>query len=202
MVHPFTRQLQREFVSVENKNILFDLVREFNADARFLIECMSIPEPNSGCWLWLGIQNPYGRLKYRGMNFLAHHMSFMAHFNQRILEAQVICHRCDTPACVNPNHLFIGTQKDNIIDAIKKGRVVVPERTDTPKYSKETKDQMREDFRNGMRVSDIVRKYKIPRSTVNKIVSKYKKPPRFKKVDTIPEETKIYIRKSCETIKR
>lgn len=87
----------------------------------------STPEPNTGCWLW---DNPtevnpgffYGVVNVEKKNIYAHRASYKA-FVGEIIPGLVICHKCDTPACVNPDHLFMGTQKDNMQDASKKGRL-------------------------------------------------------------------------------
>lgn len=83
----------------------------------------SMPEPNSGCWLWLeGVNRTgYGRVRWNGRAQLAHRLSFAA-ANGPIPSGRVICHRCDNPGCINPDHLFCGTAHDNSADMRRKGR--------------------------------------------------------------------------------
>lgn len=81
------------------------------------------PEPNSGCWLWLGFLNEdgYGYIRHHAKQMGAHRYSYMR-FNGPIPEGMYVCHTCDVPSCVNPDHLFLGTQTDNMRDMERKGR--------------------------------------------------------------------------------
>lgn len=83
------------------------------------IEFYSVPEPNSGCMLWLAncYPNGYGRLGHMG----AHRASYLSSIGP-IPAGLFVCHKCDVPSCVNPGHLFLGTALDNAQDRDKKGR--------------------------------------------------------------------------------
>lgn len=98
-------------------------------------EAKWIPEPNSGCWLWEGAAAYYGRSRsaaaLRGSFHLGlpgHRQKMLAHqaswiiYRGTIPPGLCVCHSCDTPLCVNPAHLFVGTQMDNVTDHIMKGR--------------------------------------------------------------------------------
>lgn len=80
----------------------------------------TIPEPNSGCWIWLGSldRKGYGRI---GGHTLAHRRIY-SELVGAIPSGLCLCHRCDTPACVNPEHFFLGTRADNNFDMFRKGR--------------------------------------------------------------------------------
>ena len=92
---------------------------------RFDMKWEAIPE--SGCWIWTGSSsNGYGQIwdgaKYEG----AHRISYILHKGEipdlDQYHGMCVCHTCDTSYCVNPDHLFLGTHKENIEDMINKGR--------------------------------------------------------------------------------
>lgn len=75
------------------------------------------------CWLWHGSKNNagYGSIGFRKKSIMAHRLSWRLHFGN-IPAGQVVMHKCDNPGCVNPDHLQLGTYRDNARDAIDKGR--------------------------------------------------------------------------------
>lgn len=86
-----------------------------------------MPEPNSGCWLWLSSNGGeghrgYGRVYFRRKQWLAHRVSWTL-YRGEIPDNLYILHKCDMPRCVNPDHLFVGTLSDNSQDMVRKGRV-------------------------------------------------------------------------------
>lgn len=74
------------------------------------------------CWEWTaGIRNGYGAFKLNGKAIDAHRVSYEA-YNGEIPKGKIICHTCDNPKCVNPEHLYAGTYADNVHDMIKRNR--------------------------------------------------------------------------------
>ena len=84
---------------------------------------------SDGCWLWTGhTVRGYGEIGLggrAGRNLKAHRVSWEL-ANGPIPPGLLVCHHCDTPACVNPAHLFLGTVRDNALDASRKGRLNQP----------------------------------------------------------------------------
>jgi hypothetical protein len=83
---------------------------------------------DSGCWEWTGSVHPSvgrGYISVNGRGTLAYRASYEA-FVGPISDGLQINHHCDNPLCINPEHLYAGTQKDNIRDAIERGRAVLP----------------------------------------------------------------------------
>jgi hypothetical protein len=81
-------------------------------------------EPNTGCWLWTGAYtwNGYGRFHLIGKGVVRAHRHSYEMKCGKIPEGLVACHKCDQPACCNPDHIFIGTQQDNVDDREYKNR--------------------------------------------------------------------------------
>ena len=82
-----------------------------------------MPEPNSGCVLWIeGVNRAgYGWVRWEGRARLAHRLSYAGAFGPIPFGLHVL-HKCDVPSCINPAHLFLGTQADNNADMRAKGR--------------------------------------------------------------------------------
>ena len=124
---------------------------------------------DSGCWMWIAATdaNGYGKFGIGRKAFYAHRVSWEIH-NGPIPEGMFICHRCDTPGCVNPSHLFIGTQSDNMRDCAEKGRAVDNSGEKSPAAKLNANDVLEIRAASGTH-REIASKYHINHSQVTRI---------------------------------
>ncbi len=130
----------------------------------------------TGCWEWKGAKyrGGYGHFR-RNVGGLwkmskAHRYAY-EHFVGPLPPNLLVCHSCDNPSCVNPEHLFLGTSRDNVRDMIKKGRATLPRNPKHNLLDFETAQKMREDYKNGMKQHEISDKYKHSRAQVCRVVN-------------------------------
>jgi hypothetical protein len=134
----------------------------------------SIQDPVSGCWEWQHSMSKwgYGMVRRNGRNMHSHRASYIA-FNGPIPSGMVICHKCDNRKCVNPDHLFVGTQKENLADARMKGRMFDPpqrrgEQNNKSKLSEADVAKIRSMVSCGIGKTAIGRMFGIHRETVRR----------------------------------
>lgn len=137
--------------------------------ARFLEKVTST---NGGCWLWGGHRHKrgYGSFYFRGKDFRAHRASWILHKGE-IPDGLLVCHSCDTPACVNPGHLFLGTAKENAQDMVAKKRCF-GEAQGSAKLRNEQVIEIREKYERGAKQTHLAREYGVNHSLVSLIVRK------------------------------
>jgi len=133
----------------------------------------AIPEPNSGCWLWLGGVNHkgYGTFKWSsGKTKLAHRASWEVSKGE-IPKGILVCHKCDNPACVNPDHLFLGTDKDNSDDKLRKGREarLAGETNPRARITENQVNTILEDIGRGRTLQSLADEYGVHRNTIHQI---------------------------------
>lgn len=141
-----------------------------NVSQRFEMKVM--PEPNSGCHLWTAYTSKggYGRFGINGDVLDAHRVSYEMYVAQ-IPSGMCVLHKCDVPSCVRPDHLFLGTQKENLLDMTSKGRrsCARGEKSGATKLTERLVAEIRKDARTHR---EIAVAYGIGKSTVGAIKSR------------------------------
>lgn len=151
--------------------------------------------PGMACWVWTGPRknNGYGVASFRKKSFSAHRAMY-TRFKGEIGENMLVCHTCDNPWCVNPEHLFLGTPADNMTDKVMKNRQSKgPEHAKTFMNSEKFKtrhprgerhgmsklsDAQREEIvgllGSGMSQRDVAKMYEVHQATISNIHRNWK----------------------------
>ncbi len=125
------------------------------------------PESNSGCWLWTGAVDQFGYGSLTDKTKIAHRRSWEL-YRGEIPKGMCVLHHCDVPSCVNPDHLFLGTRRDNNSDRDGKGRHVrlLGENHGMSKLNAEIVRRIRKDSRYCV---DIAETYGVNPSTIQRV---------------------------------
>jgi hypothetical protein len=136
----------------------------------------------SGCWEWRGARNEngYGVIGRGGRgegNHKAHRVSYQFFNKIELTVEQCVCHKCDTPWCVNPHHLFVGTKKENHEDMRNKGRgrnppIHIGEKSSHAKLTNKQVIEMRQLAKLGSKIKDLAARYGVERHTVSGIIKR------------------------------
>ncbi len=128
------------------------------------------------CWEWLGCKdkNGYGQFRVNNKTYKSHRISWILE-NGDIPENYCICHSCDNPLCCNPNHLFLGTHKDNIADRDKKGRQAIRNGIKNGNHKKIDQEilEIRQKYLTGLYTQkDLAEEYGVSQTQISFIVNK------------------------------
>lgn len=128
-----------------------------------------IPVTESGCWLWLGgcDEDGYGKAKVNKKHIRAHRWAWML-FCGEIPANLWVLHRCDVPSCVNPDHLFLGTNLENVDDRERKGRGYAMPIHREPKVTEAQVLEIRK-LRGLVRQVDLGKRFGIHNSQISRI---------------------------------
>lgn len=133
-------------------------------------------DPNK-CWIWQGYIHPsgYGKAHWRGKTVIASRVSYMIH-NGPIPKDMFVCHDCpggDDSRCVNPAHLFLGTQADNMADMIAKGRKARGEASGRNKLTEAQVIEIRQKHKQGnIAPRQLAVEYNVCTSNIYQIVNR------------------------------
>jgi hypothetical protein len=128
----------------------------------------SLVDKSDGCWEWAGCRNGrgYGLFRSTISSMLVHR--YAAHLAGHNIEGLKVCHHCDNPSCVKPDHLFVGTQADNVADMYSKNRFS----TDARKLTDEEAAEISERYAaGGCTQTELAREYGVSQPLVSAIVN-------------------------------
>ena len=150
----------------------FDVTEELSRkfDERYVVVS------ESGCWIWTGeSRDGYGRFKKPAARkdkreYISAHRYSFTRFNGAIPDGMCVCHSCDVPACVNPDHLWLGTHADNVSDRNAKGRSSGGRlQGESSPQSKLTEKMVAEIFNCQKPLAEIAKEYGLAKSHVSRI---------------------------------
>lgn len=138
---------------------------------------------DSDCWEWRGTKNDagYGFISDEGGrstgNIRAHRLSYQIFYNTKLKSEEFVCHSCDNPSCVNPDHLFVGSHMDNMMDMISKGRLKTPpvrrgESSNLAKLKEREIHRIRHLYANGLSSTQVGQIFSVSRHTILAIINR------------------------------
>jgi len=125
----------------------------------------------SGCWLWTASLNNegYGKIRVKDKIKSAHRVSYELHIG-KIPNGLCVLHDCDIPACVNPDHFFLGTVPDNNEDKVKKGRQAKGSKVHGAKLNEADIPEIRKDLKEGsLTQQEIAAKFGVSKVQISRI---------------------------------
>lgn len=129
-------------------------------------------EKTDSCWMWTGATKDkgYGVLRVNGKNVGAHVFSYELH-KQKLPSRAFVCHACDTPACVNPEHLWVGDNDSNIKDMVFKNRHTYGERNAQAKLTTENVLTMKHLKKMGVTQEAMISMFGVSRTAISQAIT-------------------------------
>jgi len=127
-------------------------------------------DKSGDCWEWTGCRHPegYGRFNPYGEIINSHRFIFELEGSD-IPSGMIVCHHCDNPPCVNPDHLYLGTHMDNTRDKINRGNQLRGEDHPRSKLSEENVKEIRDGIANGIECKFFAKQFNLSTSNISSI---------------------------------
>lgn len=127
-------------------------------------------DKKTNCWNYTMYKDKrgYGRTTYKNKTWLLHRLSYYL-FRGKFKKDKYICHKCDNTSCINPDHLFVGTQKDNMQDMISKGRDGFGENHPCAKLNEKQVKDIRKKIKFGLSLREIAKQYDVNFTSIRSI---------------------------------
>lgn len=163
-------------VNVSLKNpakVKFEWKNKKSLKDRFLDNV--IPDQVTSCWLWKlrKDKDGYGKIKWQHIVRSAHRVSAHLYLGLKFEDSHIlVCHHCDNPECVNPDHLYLGTVRNNFDDAVSRGSIkwYSDEKSPNHKLSKNDAQEIWDLKQNGAVTKDVALRFGVSRGSVENIV--------------------------------
>lgn len=177
---------------------------EFKPSEKLIQNFWKSVRKTESCWTWTGMKNNkgYGFLSVQHGELIgAHRLSWIIHFGQ-IPDGLFVCHKCDTPSCTNPSHLFTGTASDNMLDKIMKGRDYLDGAYKNSKLSYKDVNEIRNIYIGGnITQKQLAEKYGTTRENIHYVI-KGKSWKHLDSKNTTPKDMRVKLsEKQIEEIK-
>lgn len=132
---------------------------------------LAIPEPNSGCLLWeAGQSNGYGMVLWQGKQIRAHCLALAFSRGQEMPTPGVVaCHTCDVRPCINPEHLYGGTDASNAADAVRRDRHARGSRQPGARLTEEAAIEIRSERAEGRKQRELAARFGVTQQTISRV---------------------------------
>jgi len=162
------------FTSCKNKLCVNPEHLVSGVEGRFWSKIQKLSQANGGCWIWLGGFNDkgYGVL-HNNRTCYAHRYSWELVYGPIKSQLAFVCHTCDNPKCVNPNHLFLGDNNDNVQDKVSKGRQARGHRPGIDKLTEEKVKEIRQLYTTGQYTCrQLATQFSVSKSTIIAVIAR------------------------------